>query len=446
MANLCHSELNAEYANALAWTKKLFNALSEEALYSRPIALRQPCIFYLGHLPAFAWNQIFRGVMKRASFSESFDCLFERGIDPDDLSSLMDSKLEWPRLDQVINYGQRVEGELVGLLNSNEYFENKRLEQALQMVLEHYLMHIETFLYMLHQLPLDQILSPIESFSPHSASPCRDLPRDADSVCCIPGGTAVLGRSFNEEGFAWCNEFQRNEIEVPAFGIDQYPVTNGKFLEFVDAGGYQKEEYWSPDGWTWVQKTNRKHPQFWLYADRIWWQRNLFAILPLDLSCPVWVSKSEASAYARFKGAALPIEAQFHRAAYGSENGERDYPWGNECSAKLHGNFGLCNLDPAPIGTYPEGASCFDVQELIGNGWEWTRSVFEPFPGFRKIPAYPAYSADFFDGKHFVLKGASPATSSRLTRRSFRNWFQAHYPYMYAKFRCVYETSKGAAR
>ena len=90
-----------------------------------------------------------------------------------------------------------------------------------------------------------------------------------------------------------------------------------------------------------------------------------------------------------------------------------------------------------PVGSRPAGASAWGVQDLVGNGWEWTSTVFEPFPGFEPMPSYPVYSADFFDGKHYVMKGASPATAKELLRRSFRNWFRGNYPYVYATFRCV---------
>jgi formylglycine-generating enzyme required for sulfatase activity len=90
-----------------------------------------------------------------------------------------------------------------------------------------------------------------------------------------------------------------------------------------------------------------------------------------------------------------------------------------------------------PAGSRPAGASAWGVHDLVGNGWEWTSTVFAPFEGFRPMPSYPEYSAEFFDGQHYVLKGASPATPHELLRRSFRNWFRPHYPYVYAAFRCA---------
>ena len=93
------------------------------------------------------------------------------------------------------------------------------------------------------------------------------------------------------------------------------------------------------------------------------------------------------------------------------------------------------SADPVPVGSFPRGQSAWGVHDLVGNGWEWTGSVFEGFPGFAPLPTYPLYSADFFDGKHWVMKGASPTTAKELVRRSFRNWFRGNYPYVYAKFR-----------
>jgi formylglycine-generating enzyme required for sulfatase activity len=93
------------------------------------------------------------------------------------------------------------------------------------------------------------------------------------------------------------------------------------------------------------------------------------------------------------------------------------------------------------VGSFPAGDSAFGVSDLVGNGWEWTRTPFHPFPGFTPLPFYPGYSADFFSedgpGARRVLKGGSARTAARLLRRSFRNWYQPFYPYVDASFRCV---------
>jgi formylglycine-generating enzyme required for sulfatase activity len=145
----------------------------------------------------------------------------------------------------------------------------------------------------------------------------------------------------------------------------------------------------------------------------------MFGAVPLPTAWPVYVTHQEASAYAKWLGKQLPTEAQFHRAASGSSNGA--------------GNYDFRFWDPVPV----TDSSSEGIAQLLGNGWEWTSSVFHPFAGFEPFPFYPGYSANFFDGDHYVLKGASARTAACFLRRSFRNWFRPDYPYVYAAFRCV---------
>jgi formylglycine-generating enzyme required for sulfatase activity len=168
-----------------------------------------------------------------------------------------------------------------------------------------------------------------------------------------------------------------------------------------------------------------------------WYWRGMFDLIPLPSSWPVYVSQAEAAAYARWRGARLMTEAEFQRAAYGSPDGERPHPWGSAEPSPIHGVFDFSSWDPEPAGTHPNGASAWGVEDLVGNGWEWTSTTFAPFSGFRPMASYPEYSADFFDGEHMVMKGASPVTASDLLRPTFRNWFRRHYPYVYASFRCA---------
>jgi formylglycine-generating enzyme required for sulfatase activity len=164
----------------------------------------------------------------------------------------------------------------------------------------------------------------------------------------------------------------------------------------------------------------------------------MFEDIDLPAAWPVYVSHAEAEAYARWKGARLPTEAEYHRAAFGDPSGnERAHPWGDGAPDTSRGTFDFASWNPSAVGSRPEGRSAWGVHDLVGNGWEWTSTTFAPFAGFRPLPAYPEYSADFFDGRHVVMKGASPATDATLLRRSFRNWFRPNYPYVYAAFRCV---------
>ena len=166
----------------------------------------------------------------------------------------------------------------------------------------------------------------------------------------------------------------------------------------------------------------------------LWLQRTMFGEIRLPMDWPVCARATRRRRRECESGLdeKLPTEEQFHRAAYGTSDSEveRNYPWGEEAPEARHGNFDFTHWDPSPVGSYPRGASALGVQDVVGNGWEWTSTEFKAFPGFAAMPFYPGYSANFFDGKHYVMKGGSPRTAACLLRRSFRNWFQPHYPPM----------------
>jgi len=253
----------------------------------------------------------------------------------------------------------------------------------------------------------------------------------------VPAGPATLGTSREDVVFGWDNEHPDLRVAVEPFSIERHDVTNARFMDFVEGGGYDEPKWWTADDWQWIQSEQRRHPLFWERHDNSWFWRGMFELIPLPPAWPVYVSLAEASAFARWQGTRLPTESEFQRAAYGSPSGERVHPWGDQAPAREFGVFDFSSWDPEPAGSHPAGASAWGIEDLVGNGWEWTGSVFAPFPGFSVLPSYPEYSADFFDGQHFVMKGGSPATARELLRPTFRNWFRARYPYVYATFRCV---------
>jgi formylglycine-generating enzyme required for sulfatase activity len=210
-------------------------------------------------------------------------------------------------------------------------------------------------------------------------------------------------------------------VTVPGFEIDEFKTTNGEYLQFVETGGYENRPWWSEPGWCWKTRFQMQHPVFWKRSAEGWQYRGMFEERPLPLDWPVFVSHAEASAYARWAGKELPTEAEWQRAATGTPQTSNP----------------LDRWDPEPVhGT--KAQSTFGAKGMYENGWEWTSTPFAPFPGFEPFPFYESYSRAFFDGNHFVLKGGSPRTHSTLLRPTFRNWFQPHYPYVYAGFRCVH--------
>jgi ergothioneine biosynthesis protein EgtB len=417
----------------IAWerTDWIFGFVADEALLARPIPLRQPFLFYVGHLPAFAWNHVGRGVLGLPSFSPELDTLFEAGIDPpDDAEPLrQDDAALWPPLDRVLAFRDRVRNELRSTLGE------PALAEVLPMVLEHELMHHETLLYMLQQLPAEAKRPP----SDLAARPARLAAAPARERVRISAGLAQLGT--NSEGFCWDNERPEHHVRTEAFEIDSLPVTNRAFREFVSAGCYADPRLWTEDGWRWLQQTRRAMPHGWSARADDWSVATLFGESPFDAAAewPASVSHCEAQAFVRWSGARLPSEHEFHRAAFATPGGgHAAHPWGDAAPSAEHANLSLLRWGPTPVGSHPLGASAFGVHELVGNGWEWTATPFRPFPGFRPMERYRGYSANFFDDRHFVLLGGSWATDYRLVRRSFRNWFQPHYPYVFTKFRRAY--------
>lgn len=469
-------------------TRTLFDLVASRgaegdgAYYKRPIALRHPIVFYEGHLPAFSFNTLVKKGLGEPSIDPRLEALFARGIDPPEAGSegsapqqtdvgrvLVDPATErvsagWPTRDEVQAFAAEADRRVLDALCRADLDRpgHPLLDraEAVFTILEHEAMHQETLLYMWHRLPyedkqrpdrrLDLIRSAslIGSARPRASEP---LPSRQEWVE-IPAGHVTLGVNRDEVIFGWDNEFPRYVTDVAAFSIDRFNVTNAQFLEFVEDGGYTDRRWWRGEDWNWIQSERISHPLFWERQNDAWAWRGMFERISLPLEWPVYVSHAEAAAYARWRSGRdprrgsraevpvrLPTEAEYQRAAYGSPEGERVYPWGSAAPSAEHGVFDFSSFDPEPVGSHPAGRSAWGVDDLVGNGWEWTSTAFAPFPGFHAIASYPEYSADFFDGDHMVLKGASPVTAADLLRPTFRNWFRPRYPYVYATFRCVRE-------
>lgn len=427
------AQLLARLAQARSATDALFDSLTPGLLYQRPIAERHRIIFYLGHLEAFDWN-LLRGQHQGDPATHlHFHQLFAFGIDPVDGGLPSDVADDWPDLPAVQAYRDGVRGALDALLatlpmswpgpwgrGSGEVFDAACL---LNVAIEHRLMHAETLSYMLHRLPVGSLR---ETVSDEHAQDVAAPPWD-EALIAIPAGSLVLGQDHgNASAFGWDNEFAAHEVEVPAFAIDKHMVSNGQYLAFVADGGYERAELWSPEDWAWRVNHGIQHPVFWRRdAGGAWCLRTMHRERRLPPDWPVYVSHAEARAYARWAGKALPTEAQWMRAASFAKPPEAD-----QCNANFR------RWEPVPVQAQ-FNVSDFGVVGMFGNGWEWTSSVFAPFEGFQAFPFYPGYSKDFFDGRHFVLKGGSPRTAACMLRPAFRNWFQAHYQHVYAGFRCI---------
>ncbi|HJR57756.1 MAG TPA: SUMF1/EgtB/PvdO family nonheme iron enzyme [Vicinamibacterales bacterium] len=416
--------LTVDRAAAAAWyarnrsrSRALFDLIDPAAYYARPIPLRNPIVFYEGHLPAFSIIALIQRGLGQSGVDARLEQLFARGIDPeteDAAAPRSGADTSWPSRDEVLAFGGAADALITDAILRAPFDESRpamRGAEALYTALEHEAMHQETLLYMWHRLPHAQKRRP--AYLPYEAK--GDVPPRA--TLRIPAGVATLGARRSSSTFGWDNEFDAHQVEVPAFDVDVHSVTNADYLPFVEAGHVEPPAFWLRDGGAW----------FW---------RGMFENIPLPPAWPVYVSQADAAAFAAARGRRLLSEAEYHRAAFGTPAGdERRHPWGSAVPDRSRGHFDFALWDPVPAGARPAGASAWGVHDLVGNGWEWTSTIFAPFPGFEPMVSYPEYSAEFFDGQHYVMKGASSGTARELIRPSFRNWFRSNYPYVYAKFR-----------
>ena len=394
-------------------TRALFDLLDPAAYYERPIRLRNPIVFYEGHLPAFAVNTLIRKGLGEPGIDAHLETIFARGIDPDEeAAAVARGNPAWPAREVVRAYAAEADRRLEAAVATGPV-------EPVFTILEHEEMHQETLAYIWHEAPYAWKRKPEHYRTVAPTLAAAGGRRSGRPRVVIPAGVATLGTDLATEPFAWDNELPPHQATVAAFDVDVFNVTNADYLEYMDA-------------------TGAAAPHFWARLDGQWHWRGMFEAVPLPPDWPVYVTWEQAAAYARWQGRRLMTEPEFHRAAYGTPaGGERRFPWGEPPGPRVPGNFDFARFDPEPVGRHADGASAFGVHDMVGNGWEWTADVFAPFPGFRPMASYPEYSADFFDGAHYVMKGASPMTARSLVRRGFRNWFRPGYPYVYATFRTV---------
>ena len=430
-------ELGALYARVRGTTEALCEPLSVEDYVVQSMPDASPTKWHLAHTSWFFETFVLRPAVPRyPAFDERYAVLFnsyyhaagerhprpERGL------------LSRPTVEEAFAYRAHVDRWMAELLAGEHGALAGELPFVIELGLNHEEQHQELLLTDIkHVLALNPLEPP---YRERARTARTSATPGGERWATFDGGLVELGA--DGAGFAFDNERPRHRRFVQPFELARAPVTCGEYLEFVEAGGYEDERWWQADDRAWLEQDRIRHPLFWERQGSQWQWRGMFELVPLPLAWPVYVSQAEATAYARWRGARLATEAEFQRAAFGAPDGiERQHPWGDTPPDSRHGVFDFTSWDPEPVGSHPAGRSAWGVDDLVGNGWEWTSTPFAPFAGFRPMASYPEYSADFFDGEHFVIKGASPATARELIRPSFRNWFRGRYPYVYATFRCV---------
>ena len=432
--------------------------LDEKQMIGPRLTIVNPPLWEIGHIAWFTEFWLLRHLKKQKPLLPNGDQLYNSS----DVAHDTRWELLLPARDRTLNYMSEVfDRALEGLDGSRELHSDERYFYLL--TLFHEGMHDEALAYTRQTL----------AYPPPQFTPLDESCRSTGAVCTgdveIPGGKYIIGAT-QDFPFVFDNEKWAHEIELRPFRIARAAVTNGEFLNFVEAQGYRKPEYWSAAGWRWREcggspeleqslanffskdlnhgaedfafEAPVEHPIYWRKsANGTWRQRIYDRDCPLNERAPViHVSWFEAQAYCNWANRRLPTEAEWEVAASaeidaaGSLSQVRRYfPWGDAAPNSTTANLDWHRSGPVAVDLFEAGDSASGCRQMIGNVWEWTADDFRPYPGF-VIDPYKEYSKPWF-GTHKVLRGGCWATSSLLIRNTWRNFYTPDRCDVWAGFR-----------
>jgi gamma-glutamyl hercynylcysteine S-oxide synthase len=422
------TELIAQMEDARARTLTLIRGLDDRQLMGPRLATVNPLRWEVGHAAYFHEYWVLRRHLGEAPGRPDVDALYDSITIPHD--SRWDLPL--PPLADTLAYMEGVLRRVRAHLEQDG--PDPMRDYLAQYAVFHEDMHTEAFTYTRQTLAYP---APAISVAPEPAWRSGNVPGDAE----IPGGRFLLG-ARQEDGFAFDNEKWAHPVEVLPFRIAKAAVSNAEFAAFVDDGGYRRRDCWDEDGWAWRTATGLEHPVYWRRGPGGWELRRFDHWKPLPAQAAViHVNWHEARAWCRWAERRLPTELEWEVAAAGEPSGDgrglaavkRRYPWGDTPPDSSRANLDGRALGTIDVGALPAGDSAFGCRQMIGNAWEWTDTVFEPYPGFTP-DMYQDYSQPLF-GRTRVLRGGCWATRSRLIRNTWRNYYGPERNDVFAGFR-----------
>jgi 5-histidylcysteine sulfoxide synthase len=432
--NNCSKEAIFSYFyNAWKMEDVLIKSLiGAETFYLKPDPLRNPLIFYLGHSPAFYINKLIMVNLLEKGLNPNYELIFGVGVDPqtpDELKTAI-SHIQWPEIEKVWEYRNQAY-EIISELIKNTPLDLPIHQDhplwALIMGIEHQRIHFETSSVLIRQLPVEKVECP-EGWQ-YAPSNNNISPNE---MINISGGLVELGKPEDSPLYGWDCEYGYRQVKVEPFSASKYMITNAEFTEFVNVGGYEKEDYWEQESWAWKTEYNVKHPKFWIPNNGSYKYRAMFDEIELPLDWPVEVNHYEAMAYCRWKGEGIRLmsEAEWNLATYESEEKEKGVGLDTINDFNLNLKFG----SPSPVGILKKAESPSGLYDLRGNVWEWLNDDFNPLPGFKTHFLYENNAAPYFDSQHKMMLGGAWATNGTEALKFYRNWFRPNF-YQHAGFR-----------
>lgn len=422
------AELASQLHETRARTHRLTDELSRDQLMGPQLDIVNPVLWEIGHVGWFHEYWTLRHSHGQSPLIECADDLWNSSTVAHDTRW----KLNLPDRDATFAYLTEVLERQCDHLARCDFPERARY--FYELAIRHEDMHAEALTYMRETLAYPAPHDAGEHARPHAGAVLGDVE--------VPGGMWSLGAT-SSEGFIFDNEKWAHLVELKPFRISRAPVTNQEFAAFVEAGGYHTREFWSNAGWAWRKRGRAERPVYWQPKSHgVWTWRRYDRIEVLSPDAPVvFVNWYEAEAWCKWAKRRLPTEAEWEAAAIGESSldgsrlaeAKRSWPWGNAAPTRQHANLDFVFDAPLDVAACPAGDSAFGCRQMIGNIWEWTASDFVPFPGFAPDP-YTDYSQPWF-GSRKVLRGGCWATSARIARPTYRNFFPPDRADVFAGFR-----------
>ena len=406
-----------ELHDARRRTLSLVLDLDDEQWVGAPLAIANPIFWEIAHIAWFQDTWISRRARKHEPILAGADAVYDSAKIP----QARRWYLAFPSRERTLGYLSDV------LERSTEAIKDGEHSYFTELALYHEDMHCEALTYtrQTRAWPEAYGTSHLETAISDRGALLGDVE--------VPGGRYMLGAAHDTGWFVFDNEKWAHPTDVETFRIARAPVTNAEFADFVDAGGYDEEAYWSDRGREHFRTTRAQAPVYWEKRAGEWFVRRYDRFEALFPHHPVvHVSWFEAEAYCRWAKRRLPTEAEWEVAA--SSYAKRRFPWGDaEPTVRLANVHGVANA-LVDVRAHAAGDSVYGCRQMIGNVWEWTASRFLPYPGFVVDP-YAEYSTPWFASPHMVLRGGSWATPGRLLRNTWRNFFPPERRDIFAGFR-----------
>jgi len=411
--------------------ESLFETLkNDEAYYVKSIHLRHPLIFYYGHTNTFFINKLILAGLITERVNQQFESMFAVGVDEMGWDDVNEMNYSWPTPAEVKAYRAKVRlvvDALICRLPLNLPIDWNSPWWTVLMGIEHERIHLETSSVLIRQ----QALPLLQQSSDWMPCLAIDVTPPVNTFVDIPARDIVLNKSA--EYYGWDNEYGQFKMHCPAFQASKYLTSNAEFLAFVDAGGYQDDQYWQEEGLGWRQYTQATHPTFWIKNEDSWKLRLMTSEVDMPWSWPVEVNYHEAKAFCKWQSIRLgkvvrmPMEHEWY--SIYDHAGLSDDKVANSMNANL---FIDHFASPCPVDQFAHG----ELYDAVGNVWQWTETAIFPFDGFKVHPFYDDFTTPTFDGRHNLIKGGSWISTGNESIKSARYAFRRHF-FQHAGFRYI---------